>query len=550
MAAMAELWRKMVVPHLDDEEMNRRAFNLNVVLTVTLGIMLLGIVAMLLQIGSRTVAYMLVNTIALVTAALVLVVCYWLSRNGRVQLGSIIFVFLMTVACMGAIVTGGTVNALPVILIIPIATAGITLGSSASILLTAINVVFLGITGLLERAHILKITPTLREMAIILNMFDVVFALFFVTLCIWLYGYGLNQSLKRTEQAAAEARRYAASEQEQRERVQATVQQYVGYMAQVRAGSLSARLSLQEDEPGSRDLVLLGESLNETTASLQRMIAEISATAQKLGSSAGEMLASTSQQAAGANEQTVAITQAAATIEQVRTIAGQASERAQGVAEMAQRTAEISQAGQEAVRGATAGMGEVKQKVETIAANILALSEQTQAIGQIITTVSKIATQSNLLALNAAVEAARAGEAGKGFAVVAGEVRSLAEQSRAATEQVRAILSEIQRGVNAAVLSTEEGLKRTDVGVGLAQEAGEAIRRLGESVTESAQAAGQIAAAVGQQLAGMEQITAAMGNIHQVTVQTAAGTRQSEQMAEELNHLAGQLRGVVEQYQG
>ena len=94
-----------------------------------------------------------------------------------------------------------------------------------------------------------------------------------------------------------------------------------------------------------------------------------------------------------------------------------------------------------------------------IAETILALSEQTQQIGDIIATVNDIADQSNLLALNAAIEAARAGEAGKGFAVVAGEVRSLAEQSRQATAQVKEILGDIQKATNTAVMVTEEGTK-------------------------------------------------------------------------------------------
>src|SRR5207237_6717599 len=118
------------------------------------------------------------------------------------------------------------------------------------------------------------------------------------------------------------------------------------------------------------------------------------------------------------------------------------------------------------------GMGDIRSKVQTIAQDILALSEQTQQIGEITATVNDIADQSNLLALNAAIEAAKAGEQGKGFAVVASEVRNLAEQSKQATGKVRTILSDIQKATNAAVLPTEQGTSVAESGTGLAGRAG------------------------------------------------------------------------------
>src|SRR4051795_9573994 len=125
-------------------------------------------------------------------------------------------------------------------------------------------------------------------------------------------------------------------------------------------------------------------------------------------------------------------------------------------------------------------MGTIREQVQSIADNILALSEQSQQIGEIIATVNDLADQSNLLALNAAIEAARAGEHGKGFAVVAAEIRSLAEQSKEATAQVRRLLGDIQRATNATVLATEEGTKGVEHGAQLIGQAGETIDELAE----------------------------------------------------------------------
>jgi methyl-accepting chemotaxis protein len=361
---------------------------------------------------------------------------------------------------------------------------------------------------------------------------------------------GQEEALRQAEEARLENLERAAVEQQQRELLQATVTRYVATLVEFSQGNLVARVQVDGDgQEGPDDpLVTLGRGFNEMASHLQEMVQQMHAAAENLGSAAAEILAATTQQASGASEQSAAIAQAGTTIDEVRAIAEQTAGRAQGVADTAQRVADVANAGEEAVGETIDGMEEVTRKVETIAQNVLALSEQAQAIGQVIATVNEIASQSNMLALNAAVEAARAGEAGRGFAVVAGEVRALAEQSRAATEHVRDILTEIQRGVNAAVMATEEGIKGTQVGMRVAEKAKEAIRRLAEGVAESAQASLQIVAAVGQQLAGIEQIALAMHNTHQVTGQTLASARQSEQAAEELDRLAGDLREVVSQY--
>jgi len=361
--------------------------------------------------------------------------------------------------------------------------------------------------------------------------------------------HGQETALGQAEQAQLENRNLAASEQQQRTLLQTTVARYVDTLAEFSRGNLTARIEVDSNGRGLDDpLIVLGEGFNEMAGQLQEMVRQMHEVAANLSSAASEILAATTQQASGATEQSAAIAQASTTIDEVRTIAEQTAGRAQGVADTAQRVADVADAGQEAVGETLVGMEEVTHKVETIAQSVLSLSEQAQAIGQVIATVNEIASQSNMLALNAAVEAARAGEAGRGFAVVASEVRALAEQSRVATEQVRQILTEIQRGVNAAVMATEEGIKGTQTGMRVAGQAGEAIRRLAEGVSESAQASLQIVAAVGQQLTGMEQIAMAMQNTHQVTGQTLASTQQSERAAAELNRLADDLQQVVSRY--
>jgi len=340
------------------------------------------------------------------------------------------------------------------------------------------------------------------------------------------------------------------NEQEEREYLETTVQRYVAYAIKVGDGNLHTRLSLESDGRKEDDsLIQLGVQLNQMTASLQSITRQVREAADRLSSAAAEILAATIQQVAAASEQSASISQTTTTVDEVRSIAEQLAARAQEVADSAQRSVEFSDAGEAAVQSTNESMAQIRRQVEGIAENILALSEQTQQIGDIIATVNDISSQSNLLALNASVEAARAGEQGKGFAVVAMEVRSLAEQSKNATGQVEAILSDIQRATNMTVMATEEGTKRVGKGVDLSTKSGEVIEQLGSALTQSSQAAAQMVAGGQQQTSGIEQIALSMQNINQAMVQSLASTRQTEKAARNLSELANSLLQLVERYQ-
>ena len=360
---------------------------------------------------------------------------------------------------------------------------------------------------------------------------------------------GQDHSFQEAQRAKLEIEKRALAEQQEKEFLQSTIAGYVDYMAEVGQGNLSLRISVNPNGHGEEDpLCVLGRQLNQTTASLQTMITSVLNVAKTLNTSAAEILAATTQQAAGASQQSSAVAETTTTVDEVKAIAEQVSQRAAETTEVAQRTVDISRAGQSSVQQSIGSMRLIQERVVNIAENIMALSERTQKIGDIIMTVSDIASQSNMLALNASIESARAGEHGKGFAVVAREVRSLSEQSKQATEQIKAILLEIQKATNTAVMATEEGIKGVDKGVRLAAEAQLAIEQLTEAINESAQVAMQLTAGGRQQVVGMEQIALAINNIHQATLQSLTSTRQAEKAAQDLNEIAGSLLTNVEQY--
>lgn len=334
------------------------------------------------------------------------------------------------------------------------------------------------------------------------------------------------------------------SERETQAALQEAVRDYSAFAASVAEGDLTTRL----DADGSEELRGLAESLNRMVQGLGQLSGQIREGAQGISVATAEILASLSQHSASAAEQSAAVNQTTTTVEEARAAAEQSANKAREVAQQALASAEVTDEGVKAVEAIGGAMDEIRDKVGSIAQGILALSEQTQQIGDITTTVNDLADQSNMLALNASIEAAKAGEQGKGFAVVAAEVRNLAEQSKEATRQVRTILAEIQQAANAAVLATEEGTRVVEAGGELGNVAIDVIRGLTETIGRAAQAAEQIAASAHQQSAGADQIARAMKDINQANTQSLAGAQQSRQAAEGLNELANRLREAAEVY--
>lgn len=307
--------------------------------------------------------------------------------------------------------------------------------------------------------------------------------------------------------------------------------------------TVSAPLSSRTDEVGA-----LKNSFRKMVENLRRMNSEIHEEISILVSSTSEIMAATAQGTSSAAQTASSVSQTTATMEEIKAISTQTMEKAQMLGQMAERTRQEGEHGSRALEQTTAAMRLIRERVEAIATTILALSEQTQQVGEITTAVSTLAQQSKMLALNASIEAAKAGEAGKGFAVVAAEVKDLAEQSQQATFQVQKILEDIRHATDRAVMATEEGTKQADAGMGLVERTTEAVQKLSQVIHETSVASQQIVAAVRQESSGIDQVSMAMADINKAARQVAATTQQTSLAARDIGVVAGKLQGTVSLY--
>ena len=312
----------------------------------------------------------------------------------------------------------------------------------------------------------------------------------------------------------------------------------------VALGDLTVVIDInQKDETGK-----LAIALKNMVEKLKSITSEIRKGVTVLGTSASEILTTVTEISTGAAETATSVSETTITVEEVRQTAMVSNQKAQSLMSSSQKAANSVDNGRESINEVIGSMKKIDHQMNMISETVMKLAEQNRTIGEITSSVSDIADQSNLLAVNAAIEAAKAGEHGRGFTVVAQEIRSLADQSKKATIQVKEILNEINKSVNQAVGVTEQGIRTVEEGRKLVAQSGEVIELLSENVEEAAEASIQISSSNQQQMAGMDQIVPAMENIKLASEQNVAGMKQAQIAAHDLNILGQNLKEIIEKF--
>lgn len=326
------------------------------------------------------------------------------------------------------------------------------------------------------------------------------------------------------------------------QRMISSLQRMADVMESIAGGDLRQEVPMrsEKDEFGA-SLRTMGRNLRELTEQIQHAM-------NTLGASINQISVTTAELSSSAAETAAAMSETTATVEEVRQTASLTNQKARGVSERSKEAVRVALEGKAATDAVFQAMAQIREKMDSIAQGIIALSEKSQRIGDIILAVNDLADQSNVLAVNASIEASRAGEEGRGFAVVAREIRSLAEQSKQSTAEIRSILEEIRKATTSAVLSTEEGGKAVARGETQVVQAAQAIQGLVEVASKDAQAAAQIAASSQEELAGMEQVAQAMESIRQASDQNVESARQLDQSLHALANLANELTALLSLY--
>lgn len=362
----------------------------------------------------------------------------------------------------------------------------------------------------------------------------------------------LGKQLEREQREAADAR--AAGERQVR--VQKEVQEIV---AAARAGDLSRRIDTAgKDETAvvlvtavndlldvaaniigdmSRVMAALakGDLTSRVEADYEGQFAQLKADANltgekltevmgKIAKSANNIDVASSEIASGNNDLSQRTEEQAAMLEETNATMRAISASVQQNAANAREANDLTTSTEK-----TAEQGRVSATQAVTA--MIAISDSSKKIVDIISVIDEIAFQTNLLALNASVEAARAGEQGRGFAVVASEVRNLAGRSATAAKQIKELI--------------DDSTGKVDDGSRLVDQTGQKLEEIVASVKKVSSIVNEIATANDQQSTEIINVSEGVAQMDDMTQQNSALVEQAAAASTEMGRQASWLAEMV-----
>ena len=283
-------------------------------------------------------------------------------------------------------------------------------------------------------------------------------------------------------------------------------------------GNFDVRSRATDKYVGALGAVL--ESIRKINNNLSDTLAQIDLSAEQVSSGSEQVSTGAQALAQGATEQASAVEELSATINEIANGAKKNAENGETAMRQSQESGNL--------------VLESAKYMEEMVTAMGSISQSSQEIGRIISTIENIAFQTNILALNAAVEAARAGSAGKGFAVVADEVRNLATKSDQAAKATKELIDhsiESVQGGNEIVKKVSEALSKTVEASNLAMSSLKEITKAVEAEAES-----------------ISQVTEGIDQISSVVQTNSATSEESAAASEELSSQASLMKELMAKF--
>jgi methyl-accepting chemotaxis protein WspA len=303
-------------------------------------------------------------------------------------------------------------------------------------------------------------------------------------------------------------------------------------------GDFTQRMTLdRRDEFG-----LLGNRFNQMATDLTTLVHGVQQSSVLMASAINEVAATAKEQETTANEIAATTTEIGATAREISATSKDLAQTIAGVDEGARQAGVLADQGREGLGRMNETMRRVTEAAGGINARLAVLNEKAEAIGSVVTTIAKVADQTNLLSLNAAIEAEKAGEHGRGFAVVATEIRRLADQTAVATVDIGQLVKEIQGAVTAGVMGMDRFSEEVRQGVGSVDQVGGQLAQVIGHVQSITPRISAVSDGMQAQSTAAGQISEALSQLGEAVRQTAESLRVSNETIHRLEEAGRGLR--------
>ncbi len=292
----------------------------------------------------------------------------------------------------------------------------------------------------------------------------------------------------------------------------------------------------------------LQADFNRMTDEVAALVGQVQKSGIQVNTSMTEIAATSKEQQATASEIAATTTEVGATSKEIFATSKELVKTMNEVSTVAEQTASLASSGQSGLSRMGETMAHVMEAATAINSKLIVLNEKAGNINQVVTTISKVADQTNLLSLNAAIEAEKAGEYGRGFGVVAAEIRRLADQTGIATYDIEQMVKEIQSAISAGVMGMDKFSEEVRRGMQEMQLIGEQLSQIILQVQTLAPRFETVNEGMQAQATGAEQISEALLQLTESAQQTVESLRQSTLAIDDLTQVSGGLRSSVSRF--
>ncbi|MCX5797419.1 MAG: methyl-accepting chemotaxis protein [Elusimicrobia bacterium] len=284
------------------------------------------------------------------------------------------------------------------------------------------------------------------------------------------------------------------------------------------------------DGNGSRsEIDQLTYSVYEMTNRLKSLIGQSQSSIVQLLSTATEIAATAKQEEATMNGLGASTTEIAASVNQISATAQELVNTMNQVTSVSEETAGLATEGGSSLGVMEASIRDLADATKSISAKLAEINDKASNITAVMTTITKIADQTNLLSLNAAIEAEKAGEHGLGFGVVAREIRRLADQTAVSTLDIEHMIKEMQSSASSGVMEMDKFSEVMKSGIAQIQGLGGQMAQIISRVERLQPQFQMVREGMQSQSNGAKQINEAMGMLTETTHNTMESIKEFNQ---------------------